>query len=113
MSAPPAVSVEEARALIREWVVFLDAESPDVWEAKNGKTRHVSQNAVPPFLRTLAKDAPLVVYTSHPQLDSSALVANTFRQQGYTNVKALSGGAGAWRQLGFQDDRGHVFPSAW
>lgn len=113
MSPPPAVTVEEARALVRGYAVFLDSESPDVFEAKEGRTHRLAPNAVPPFLRSLAKDAPIVVYSSHPKLDSSALVANAFRQQGYLNVKALTGGAQSWRQLALAEGDHHVFPSAW
>ncbi len=113
MAPPPTINVSEARALAKSWAVFLDAESPDVWEAKNGAIRRLTPNAVPPFLRSLPKDAPIVVYSSHPKLDSSPLVANTFRQQGYTHVKALAAGATSWRGLGFDEGERRVFPSTW
>ena len=55
--------------------------------------------------RRIAKDAPIVVYCSGPDCDSSTETARLLVELGFTNVLHYPGGKNEWRQLGLPLER--------
>ena len=109
-----SISTDEVRSLLREGrrIVFLDATSPDVWVASEGRVRRLPPYEAPQS-EVLARDATIVTYTGAAAEDRSAVLAVVLRQQGWVDVRSLGGGHAAWRDLGFKDGGGTIFPSVW
>lgn len=55
--------------------------------------------------RRIAKDAPIVVYCSGPDCDSSAETARLLVELGFRNVLHYPGGKNEWRELGLPLER--------
>ena len=108
------ISAEEVRNLLREGrrIVFLDATCPDVWVASEGRIRRLPPYEAPQ-LEVIGRDATIVTYTGAAVEDTSARLSVALRQQGWVDVRSLGGGYAAWRDLGFKDASGTIFPSVW
>jgi rhodanese-related sulfurtransferase len=55
--------------------------------------------------RRIARDAPIVVYCSGPDCDSSTETARLLVELGFTNVLHYPGGKNEWRELGLPLER--------
>jgi rhodanese-related sulfurtransferase len=88
-------------------VTFLDDRSPKAWDASDAKLpgalrvppdeveRHLAE------LGSVRKHAAVVTYCTGPHEHSSARVAQTLIDRGWTEAHPLLGGFDAWRQDGY------------
>jgi molybdopterin/thiamine biosynthesis adenylyltransferase/rhodanese-related sulfurtransferase len=104
-------SVEELRAQkpqvlidVREGEEYTDGFIPGASWIPRGKLELRIEDAVPDH------DADLVLYCAGG--NRSALAAKTLRELGYTKVRSLAGGFGAWKRAGLPVEKPFIFTPA-
>ncbi len=85
---------------VREQSEFVQGHIPGAKWIPRGFLEIRIEDAVP------NRDAPVVLYCAGGT--RSALAARSLRELGYTNVKSMSGGFGAWKRSGYEFELPHV-----
>lgn len=101
-----AVKTERPQVLVdvREGEEHQEGFIPGALWIPRGKLELRIEDAVP------ERDADIVLYCAGG--NRSALAARTLRELGYTRVRSLAGGFGAWKKAGLPIDKPFVFTEA-
>ena len=100
------ISLEQASRLWQTGVaLFLDGREPEDYAAGHiGNALNLpAQSFAQHFgevVPLLTRESPLVLYCDGIECDLSHHLAESLRQQGYTNLQILSNGWTAWQQAG-------------
>jgi molybdopterin/thiamine biosynthesis adenylyltransferase/rhodanese-related sulfurtransferase len=95
-AAPPEVLID-----VRELDEYNDGYIPGALYIPRGKLEMRIEDAVP------KRDADIVLYCAGG--NRSALAARSLHELGYTRVRSLAGGFGAWKRAGGSIDKPFVF----
>jgi len=108
------ISTEEVAALSGEPVLLLDVREPGEYQAgflpgainvPRGMLEAKADPAMPPHdVRLADREQAIIAYCASGA--RSLLAASTLLEMGFTNVKSMAGGFGAWQQ----EDRDIVTP---
>ncbi len=98
-AAPPQVLID-----VREDDEYKDGYIPGALWIPRGKLELRIEDAVPD------RSADIVLYCAGGT--RSALAARSLTELGYTKVRSLAGGYGAWKRAGFPQDKPFVFTDA-
>lgn len=98
-AAVTEIDVAEARELLAAKVTFIDVREPPEWEKGTIPgaltiPRGVLEWKVGSEPALAERDAPVVVYCQSG--GRSAMAARALGEMGWSNVKSLAGGYGAW-----------------
>lgn len=100
------ISLDQAKQLWRLGAaLFVDAREPDDYAAGHiGNALNLPAQSFAQHFGELAPlltaASPMVLYCDGDECDLSRLLAESLRQQGYTNLHLLANGWTAWRQAG-------------
>jgi rhodanese-related sulfurtransferase len=86
---------------------FIDVREDGEWAADRARgARHIGRGVLERDIETLIpdKDAPIVLYCGGGF--RSALAAESLGKMGYRNVLSMDGGMRAWREAGYDVDKG-------
>lgn len=95
----PAVLID-----VREGEEYNEGYLPGATWIPRGKLEQRIEDAVP------QRDADIVLYCAGG--NRSALAARSLGELGYTNVRSLAGGYGAWKKAGLSIDKPFIFTDA-
>lgn len=96
------VSAPEAQAAVAQGdAVLLDVREASDWQAGHAASaQHLSRGMIELEIEEQIPDLkqPIICYCGGGS--RSALVAESLQKMGYTNVRSLAGGMGAWQEAG-------------
>lgn len=96
------ISPEEARAKAESGeAMLIDVREESDWRQGHAKgAQHLSRGIIELEIEEQAPDLaqPIICYCGGGS--RSALVADNLQKMGYTNVKSMAGGLGAWQAAG-------------
>lgn len=97
------VDAPEARQLIEEGAVVLDALPETIWRQEHLPTARSMplEDFEPSRVDDLDRDTPLVVYCFDQHCDLSARLSRRLDHLGFEQVHDLIGGRAAWTALGY------------
>lgn len=84
-----------------EGALLIDVREESDWREVHAKgARHLSRGIIELEIEEMAPDLnqPIICYCGGGS--RSALVADNLQKMGYTNVKSMAGGMGAWKEAG-------------
>lgn len=96
------ISPEEARTETESGnALLIDVREGDDWQAGHAAgARHLSRGIVELEIEVQAPDLEKEIICYCGGGSRSALVAESLQKMGYTNVKSMAGGFGAWQESG-------------
>jgi len=99
MNEVPQIQIHEAKKKFDEKeCMFVDLRDPGSYRAAHiPGAVHLHDGNVQEFIQNAEKDKPVVVYCYHG--NSSLGAAAYFIENGFKNVRSMSGGFEAWRQI--------------
>ncbi len=109
---PPFVSLKEAYGMYHDpSTIFLDAREPEDYELGHIKGAinlpfDWFDDYWPDVEPLLPKDAPIVVYCSGAECESSLYEGRYLSEIGYTNIHVFFGGWSEWVQHDFPTEKG-------
>jgi rhodanese-related sulfurtransferase len=96
------MAVDEVRERLarHEPPVVLDVRQDAEWQAGHiPQAAHIEAGALPATSLPAALDSPLAVHCGHEQRAATAL--SVLERQGYTDLRLITGGWGAWEKAKF------------
>jgi rhodanese-related sulfurtransferase len=106
------ITLAEAEDLWRAGeTTFLDARDGDLYrEGHVPRARSApaaeAESLLPVFAQRLAKEAALVVYCEGGDCQSSLILAKRLHDEGFKDIRVLSGGWEEWRKAGLPEETG-------
>jgi rhodanese-related sulfurtransferase len=107
------ITIEEGEELWRAGgTVFIDARRKPAFDeghvpAALSAPAAEAEKALPMDVRTLPRGQAVVVYCEGGDCQSSLLLAHKLSQQGFKDVRVMTGGFGEWTKAGLPAERGH------
>ena len=107
------ITLAEAEDLWRAGeTVFLDARAPDLYaEGHVPRARSVPaaeiETLMPVLVLRMAKEAALVVYCEGGDCQSSLTLAERLHDEGFKDIRVLSGGWEEWKRAGLPGETGN------
>ncbi len=107
------VTLAEAEDLWRAGeTVFLDARAADLYgEGHVPRARSVPaaeiETLLPVLVQRMAKETALVVYCEGGDCQSSLTLAKRLHDEGFKDIRVLSGGWEEWKRAGLPEETGH------
>lgn len=96
------ISVNDARTEVENGhAMLIDVREASDWQSGHAAgARHRSRGTIELEIEDDAPDLgqPIICYCGGGS--RSALVADSLQKMGYTNVKSMAGGMGAWKEAG-------------
>ena len=96
------ISVNDARTEVENGhAMLIDVREASDWQSGHAAgARHRSRGTIELEIeeRSAGSDQPIICYCGGGS--RSALVADSLQKMGYTNVKSMAGGMGAWKEAG-------------